>query len=85
MISGALDAHLGAGFRSSDNLARNLYCVLGLPIDALEMPSVLQRIDAAAASRVAFLISTPNLDFPSPEPVGSAIQGDIAKQRSLSG
>ena len=44
-------------------LTRNVYCVLGLPIDALDMPTILRRIDAAAASRTAFLISTPNLNF----------------------
>jgi len=45
------------------DLARNVYCVLGMPIDALDMPSILRRIDAAATSRTAFLISTPNLNF----------------------
>jgi len=34
-----------------------------LPIDAINMAAVLRRIDAAAASRAAFLISTPNLNF----------------------
>src|SRR5262249_46991876 len=49
--------------RARDDLTRNVYCVLGLPIDALEMPAVLGRIEAAAASRATFLISTPNFDF----------------------
>jgi N-acetylglucosaminyldiphosphoundecaprenol N-acetyl-beta-D-mannosaminyltransferase len=48
---------------SADDLARNVYCVLGLPIDALDMPTILRRIDAAAVSRTPFLISTPNLNF----------------------
>jgi N-acetylglucosaminyldiphosphoundecaprenol N-acetyl-beta-D-mannosaminyltransferase len=52
-----------AGAVPADDLARNVYCVLGLPIDALDMPAVSRRIDAAAASRTSFLISTPNLDF----------------------
>ena len=47
----------------ANDLARNVYCVLGLPIDALDMPTILRRIDAAAASRTPFLISTPNLNF----------------------
>ena len=47
----------------ANDLARNVYCVLGLPIDALDMPMILRRIDAAAASRSPFLISTPNLNF----------------------
>ena len=46
-----------------NDLARNVYCVLGLPIDALDMPMILRRIDAAAARRSPFLISTPNLNF----------------------
>jgi N-acetylglucosaminyldiphosphoundecaprenol N-acetyl-beta-D-mannosaminyltransferase len=37
--------------------------VLGLPIDALDMPTILRRIDAAAVNRNPFLISTPNLNF----------------------
>jgi N-acetylglucosaminyldiphosphoundecaprenol N-acetyl-beta-D-mannosaminyltransferase len=49
--------------RPANDLAREVYCVLGLPIDALDMPSVLRRIDAPAASRTPFLISTPNLSF----------------------
>jgi N-acetylglucosaminyldiphosphoundecaprenol N-acetyl-beta-D-mannosaminyltransferase len=47
----------------ADELARNVYCVLGLPIDVLDMPAVLRRIEVAAASRAPFLISTPNLNF----------------------
>jgi len=45
------------------DLARITYCVLGLPIDAIEMPAVLDRIDLAAAERRPLLISTPNLNF----------------------
>jgi N-acetylglucosaminyldiphosphoundecaprenol N-acetyl-beta-D-mannosaminyltransferase len=45
------------------DFARNVYCVLGLPIDALHMPSILRQIDAAAATHIPFLISTPNLNF----------------------
>src|SRR5262249_46587216 len=46
-----------------DVLARNVYCVLGLPIDVLDMPAVLRRIELAAANRAALFISTPNLNF----------------------
>ena len=45
------------------DLERNVYCVLGLPIDALDMPATLRQIDAAAASQKAFLLSTPNFDY----------------------
>jgi N-acetylglucosaminyldiphosphoundecaprenol N-acetyl-beta-D-mannosaminyltransferase len=46
-----------------DDLSRNVYCVLGMPVDATEMPSVLRDIRTAAVSKAAFLISTPNLNF----------------------
>src|SRR5262245_27449144 len=44
-------------------LSRKIYCVLGIPIDRIEMPDVLRQIAAAIASRTPFLISTPNLHF----------------------
>jgi N-acetylglucosaminyldiphosphoundecaprenol N-acetyl-beta-D-mannosaminyltransferase len=34
-----------------------------MPVDAIEMPAVLQRIKAAAGSTAPFVISTPNLNF----------------------
>ena len=46
-----------------DDLCREVYCILGIPIDAIEMPGVLQRIDAAALAAAPYLISTPNLNF----------------------
>src|SRR5260370_6547061 len=45
------------------DLAREVYCVLGMPIDVVEMPEVLRRLEAAAADTKAFVISTPNLNF----------------------
>ena len=45
------------------DLLRTVYCVLGMPIDTFDMADVLRRIDAAAANRTPFLISTPNLNF----------------------
>jgi N-acetylglucosaminyldiphosphoundecaprenol N-acetyl-beta-D-mannosaminyltransferase len=47
----------------ADDLSRNVYCVLGVPIDAIDMTSVIQKIETAAAARAPFLISTPNLNF----------------------
>jgi N-acetylglucosaminyldiphosphoundecaprenol N-acetyl-beta-D-mannosaminyltransferase len=46
-----------------DALSRQVYCVLGIPIDAVEMPVVLNRIETAAARSAPFAISTPNLNF----------------------
>src|SRR3974390_827873 len=48
---------------SSTDCLRTVYCVHGLPIDALDIATVLRRIDASAASRSPFLISTPNFNF----------------------
>src|SRR5262249_23627212 len=48
---------------SCDDLEREVYCVLGLPIDALDMQTALRYIDAAAANRTPLFISTPNLNF----------------------
>src|SRR5262245_11078841 len=56
-IHGSIAASHGADF------GRDVYCVLGMPIDAIDMATVLHRIEAAAASRAPFLISTPNLNF----------------------
>ena len=46
-----------------DELCRQVYCVLGIPIDVIEMPEVLRAIETAAKSANAFVISTPNLNF----------------------
>jgi len=45
------------------NLERSVYCVLGIPIDAIDIRTVVKKIEAAAAERSAFVISTPNLNF----------------------
>jgi len=46
-----------------DDLSREVYCILGVPIDAIEMPAVLRSIEIAASAREPFVISTPNLNF----------------------
>lgn len=46
-----------------DDLAREVYCILGIPIDAIEMPATLCRVEAAAAAAEPFVLSTPNLNF----------------------
>jgi N-acetylglucosaminyldiphosphoundecaprenol N-acetyl-beta-D-mannosaminyltransferase len=45
------------------NLARNVYCVLGLPIDAIDLKAVVHRIETAAANRTVLVLSTPNLNY----------------------
>ena len=48
---------------SPDDLSRNVYGILGIPVDAVDVLGVLNRIEGAAASGDTFLISTPNLNF----------------------
>ncbi len=62
----AADVHDSGGVVAearTDDLSRNVYCVLGMPIDATDMATVLRKIEAAAVSRAPFLISTPNLSW----------------------
>jgi N-acetylglucosaminyldiphosphoundecaprenol N-acetyl-beta-D-mannosaminyltransferase len=47
----------------ADDLSRTVYCFLGFPIDVIEMPSVMRRIELAAAGSSAFFLSTPNLNY----------------------
>ncbi len=51
-----------SGKQLPDNLRRNVYGVLGIPVDVIEMPAVLRSIGTAAAGTEPFLISTPNLN-----------------------
>jgi N-acetylglucosaminyldiphosphoundecaprenol N-acetyl-beta-D-mannosaminyltransferase len=44
-------------------LSREVYCLQGIPVDAVDMPEVVRRIETAAATRSPFLISTPNVNF----------------------
>ena len=46
-----------------DDLAREVYGLLGIPVDAIDMATALQRIKTAAAGAKPFLISTANLNF----------------------
>ena len=45
-----------------DDLSRNVFCILGMPIDVGGMPSVLCEIKKAVAKRARFFITTPNLN-----------------------
>jgi N-acetylglucosaminyldiphosphoundecaprenol N-acetyl-beta-D-mannosaminyltransferase len=49
--------------RQSDDLSREVYGVLGIPIDAIDLPGVVQRIGTALTRDTPYLISTPNLNF----------------------
>ena len=65
-----------------DELDREVYCILGIPIDAVEMADVLLRIQTAAAANVPYHVSTPNLNFlinlqSDPEFRESLLQSDL--------
>lgn len=46
-----------------DDLARDVYCLLGMPVDAVDLSQAIRRIEAAARCGQPYLISTPNLNF----------------------
>jgi len=52
-----------AGEAAGDDLSREVYCILGMPIDVVDMLSVLRRLDLAAATSSPLLLSTPNLNY----------------------
>jgi N-acetylglucosaminyldiphosphoundecaprenol N-acetyl-beta-D-mannosaminyltransferase len=67
--------------RISD-LTREVYGVLGIPVDAIDMATALRRIKTAAACSAPFLISTANLNFlvtsrSDPEFRESLLQSDL--------
>ncbi|MBV9559061.1 MAG: WecB/TagA/CpsF family glycosyltransferase [Bradyrhizobium sp.] len=45
-----------------DDLSREVYCILGVPLDAVGLQATLRRIEAAAHRKLCFMISTPNLN-----------------------
>jgi N-acetylglucosaminyldiphosphoundecaprenol N-acetyl-beta-D-mannosaminyltransferase len=48
---------------AQDELLREVYCILGMPLDVVDMPKVLRRIQLAAASSIRLFLSTPNLNY----------------------
>jgi len=46
-----------------DDLERNVWCLLGLPFDAVTMDETIERIHHAVRTREKCFISTPNLNF----------------------
>ena len=45
-----------------DDLSREVYCILGVPVDAIGMNAVLRRIGSASKAGTPFFTSTPNLN-----------------------
>lgn len=48
---------------SPDDLSRNVFGLLGIPVDALDFPSLLREMDLATRAGSPFLTSTPNVNF----------------------
>jgi N-acetylglucosaminyldiphosphoundecaprenol N-acetyl-beta-D-mannosaminyltransferase len=46
-----------------DDFSRRVYCVLGVPVDEIDMAGLVARVHQAAARREPFFISTPNLNY----------------------
>jgi N-acetylglucosaminyldiphosphoundecaprenol N-acetyl-beta-D-mannosaminyltransferase len=59
------NSSLGKGNTSTlnDDLSRHVYGVLGIPIDAIDFPALMQAVKIAAEEDAPFLISTPNVNF----------------------
>ncbi len=49
--------------RSTLDFERDVYCLLGIPIDAADMDDVLRHVHAAAQRKRRCFLSTPNLNF----------------------
>jgi N-acetylglucosaminyldiphosphoundecaprenol N-acetyl-beta-D-mannosaminyltransferase len=56
-------AEWGESDTSRDDLSRRVFCVLGIPIDAIEMSAALRTVEQAVADHQTFLISTVNLNY----------------------
>lgn len=48
---------------ASDDLARNVYGLLGISLDAVSFPGLLNSVEEAVVRTSPFLISTPNVNF----------------------
>jgi N-acetylglucosaminyldiphosphoundecaprenol N-acetyl-beta-D-mannosaminyltransferase len=46
-----------------EDLSREVFGILGIPLDAVNLTALLARMDRAAAARKRFLLSTPNVNF----------------------
>ncbi|MFV1983698.1 MAG: WecB/TagA/CpsF family glycosyltransferase [Thiohalomonadales bacterium] len=46
-----------------DNIERNVWCILGLPFDALNIDKVVDKLHHIAINKTPCFVSTPNLNF----------------------
>jgi len=52
-----------AALNEANDLSREVYCVLGVPVDAIDMSAVVTSIERAAANSAPFVISTFNVNY----------------------
>jgi len=60
-----------------DSVKRNVWCLLGLPFDAIDMETTIQRIHDSARDRTPCFISTPNLNFLIASQKDTAFKGSV--------
>ena len=48
---------------SRTDFYRPVYCILGIPVDAMSMSDLIRSIDTAVSERRRCFLSTPNLNF----------------------
>src|SRR5262245_24728039 len=58
----------------ASELSREVYCLQGIPVDAVDMNEVVQRTETAAATSSPFVISAPNVKLISSELGGWSIR-----------
>ena len=46
-----------------DDLSRQVWCLMGLPIDAVSMGETVEKVDSAIRERKKLFLTTPNLNF----------------------
>ncbi len=57
------DSQIADDNKDRREVARDLYGLLGLPVDAIDFRSLIRAMDVAVEKRKPFLISTPNVNF----------------------
>lgn len=58
---------------------REVFCLLGMPIDAVDMHAAVQRVRAAALSHTRCFVSTPNLNFAMAARSDAAFRGSLQR------
>src|SRR5690348_9266073 len=57
------DTELKKQLRRRDELSREVFGILGIPVDLIDLSSAIKAVEAAIESRETLLLSTPNVNF----------------------